>query len=250
MMAHRTKPKISSDAAMLLRRAQLRNASFNELVDKFEEVQSFLTYPIRKNVLVDLANAQGEKGVEWFWRKWKDGFRPETTKDLVELGNDLRDIWLFMSADVSSNQDNPFRVLNKWLAWRPTVEQLEAWRVWGERFREGALLLGIDMKAYEYVPFLCSPKFDKLLPDPNCLRAMLVQGVFEHLRHFSYCANSDCAAPYFIAKRTDQTVCDAGICKAERQREHARKWWKQNRTKQISATPAKGKLKNGTHKTR
>jgi hypothetical protein len=28
-----------------------------------------------------------------------------------------------------------------------------------------------------------------------------------------------------------QSVCDAGICKAERQKEHARKWWNQNRSK-------------------
>ena len=40
------------------------------------------------------------------------------------------------------------------------------------------------------------------------------------------------AAPYFVAKRKDQTVCDAEVCKAEKQREHALKWWRANRAKQ------------------
>lgn len=70
---------------------------------------------------------------------------------------------------------------------------------------------------------------------------MLIQGVFEHWRHFSYCANADCQAPYFIAKRIDQTVCDAGICKAERQREHARKWWNENRAKRVQSKKHTGR---------
>ena len=60
---------------------------------------------------------------------------------------------------------------------------------------------------------------------------MLIQGVFEHWKHFQFCANRDCAAPYFIAKTKDQTVCDAEMCKAEKQREHALKWWRENRAR-------------------
>ena len=70
---------------------------------------------------------------------------------------------------------------------------------------------------------------------------MLIQGVFEHWKNFKICANSDCVAPYFIAKRQDQTVCDAEICKAERQREHMRKWWNENRAKKEEGIqPASG----------
>ena len=64
---------------------------------------------------------------------------------------------------------------------------------------------------------------------------MLIQGVFEHRRQFKYCANPDCSAPYFIAKRKDQTVCDAEVCKAEKQRQHALKWWNENRAKRGKA---------------
>lgn len=65
----------------------------------------------------------------------------------------------------------------------------------------------------------------------------------------------DC--PFFIAKRKDQTVCDAEICKAEKQREHARKWWNENRSKKAqgktntgSNTAKKGSKGNVTRKTR
>jgi hypothetical protein len=86
---------------------------------------------------------------------------------------------------------------------------------------------------------------------------MLIVGVFDHWGHFKYCANPNCVTPYFIAKRKDQTVCDAEICKAEKQREHARRWWNENRAKKTrkpakvaSKPPKKGRGKNVTRKTR
>jgi hypothetical protein len=72
---------------------------------------------------------------------------------------------------------------------------------------------------------------DRLAPNWAHLRAMLIQGVLEHWINLKFCANANCAAPYFIAKRKDQTVCDAQICKLEKQRAHALKWWHGNRTK-------------------
>ena len=84
---------------------------------------------------------------------------------------------------------------------------------------------------------------------------MLIQGVFEHCRLFKFCANPSCVAPYFVAKRRDQTVCDAGECKAERKREHALKWWNENRSKKsqkkaVSKRTEKGSGKNVTRKAR
>jgi len=86
---------------------------------------------------------------------------------------------------------------------------------------------------------------------------MLIVGVFDHWGHFKYCANPKCATPYFIAMRKDQTVCDAEICKAEKQREHARRWWNENRAKKIqkpakvaSKPPKEGRGKNVTRKAR
>jgi hypothetical protein len=89
-----------------------------------------------------------------------------------------------------------------------------------------------------YVPFGCWLPMRCLIPDTRSIRPMLIQGVFEHWGHFRYCSNSVCATPYFIAKRKDQVVCNAEICKAERQRQHVLRWWNENRAKK---NPKQGK---------
>lgn len=261
MMAQKTKPKLSSRGAMLLQHSRSGKATLHDLgdVSALEEVMAVLNYPVRRDVLVDLANTRGESGIEWFWRKWKVNFRPETTNNLIELGNDLREIWMFFSGEATQTEEIfPLDILSKWLDWRPSSEQLESYRSWpsGEN-EEVEQLLGISGRIYDYRPFFCSIFSGKLVPNPNCLRAMLIQGVFEHWRHFSYCANPDCSAPYFIAKRSDQTVCDAEICKAEKQREHARRWWNENRAKKgpkqekVDSKPTmRRSRKNVTRKTR
>ncbi len=80
---------------------------------------------------------------------------------------------------------------------------------------------------------------------------MLIQGIFEHWEHFKFCANPHCAAPFFVAKRSDQMVCDAGDCKAAKQREHALKWWRTNRGQKSQKKKTRGGgRKDGTHKAR
>jgi hypothetical protein len=110
-----------------------------------------------------------------------------------------------------------------------------------------------------YVPFSCWLPTRSLVPDTRSLRPMLIQGVFEHWGHLKYCSNSVCSTPYFIAKRRDQVVCNAEICKAERQRQHVLKWWNENRAKknQTQGKPVgkltrkgKGSGKNVTRKAR
>jgi len=259
MMPQRTKPKLSSRGSALLQRYRSGKATLQDLIaDVFalEEFMAVIQYPVRREVLIDLANSRGAKGVHWFWQKWKEVFRPEATDDLIELGNDLRRIWNFYGGEESANDgDDPTRILSSWLVWRPKPEQLESYRNWRRLDQDVEKRLGLHPHAYEYTPFFCSIPTGNLVPDPNCLRAMLIKGVFEHWRHFSYCANADCQAPYFVAKRVDQTVCDAEICKAERQREHARKWWNQNRAKKarnqertVSKTAKKESKGNVTRK--
>jgi hypothetical protein len=41
------------------------------------------------------------------------------------------------------------------------------------------------------------------------------------------CANPDCGAPYFLAKRKDQRICANDKCTAWAQREWALDWWKE-----------------------
>jgi hypothetical protein len=106
-----------------------------------------------------------------------------------------------------------------------------------------------------YSPFDCVVESARLVPDFCGMRALLIQGVFEHWPNFKICANPDCVAPYFIAKRKDQTVCDAEICKAEKQRQHALNWWRENRAKKtqkeaVSEATKKGSKGNVTRKAR
>ena len=82
--------------------------------------------------------------------------------------------------------------------------------------------------------YTCSIKAGKFVPNFSSLRAMLIQGILEHWQHFRFCSNPSCLTPYFVAKRKDQTVCDTEICKAEKQRQHALKWWSANRAKKRS----------------
>jgi hypothetical protein len=44
----------------------------------------------------------------------------------------------------------------------------------------------------------------------------------------SICANPECAAPYFIRKRSTQKYCEAGPCVAYGARQRANKWWGQH----------------------
>lgn len=39
------------------------------------------------------------------------------------------------------------------------------------------------------------------------------------------CANPDCTAPYYLAKRKDQRFCARGECTAYAQRQYTLKWW-------------------------
>jgi hypothetical protein len=159
-------------------------------------------------------------------------------------------------------------VLNKWLAWRPSVEQEESRKssnrnavlavatnpvarsILGEDIKSVPALVSTSRWWNVAAPFKCSLWSRRLTPEPRNLRAMLVQGVLEHWGHFKHCANRECVSPYFIAKRKDQTVCDAEICKAERQREHARKWWNENRAQKSpkKTEVARKSIKKGTAK--
>ena len=236
--------------------------------DSFER-----SYSRRLEVLCDVANMEGEGGTTWFLHKWSDELWQELPTELVKLRDQLRFIW---RGDANFSQDFlegkdwilSHHILNEWLRWRPSPEQSEARKAdvrkrivdgnrsgdWGLNERD---CMVPDEELDVDLPFRCSLFSGRLVPQGENLHAMLIQGVFEHWGHFKYCANPGCATPFFIAKRKDQMVCDAEICKAEKQREHARKWWNENRakksqkpTKVTGKSAKKGSRKNVTRKTR
>ena len=233
MMAQSRRRKISSAVQKLYDKTPEQLKDFmssdsnlipylNEYVDEHapSTEKRFLadTFPTRLQILNDLANTKPDR-IQWFRDRWNGRIREESSSDISELAKELRYVW---TRPLTHQAET---VLDRWLAWRPTPAAFKAYMVSGiERPNAD--------RARDYLPFGCSLGAGRLVPDWVSLRAMLIQGVFEHWKNFKICANSDCVAPYFIAKRQDQTVCDAEICKAERQREHMRKWWNENRAKQ------------------
>jgi hypothetical protein len=175
------------------------------------------TLPVRRELLCDLANTKPKPDrVKWFQEKWHGRIREESLRDLMELGKELRAVWKRPRIDSAE------KILDTWLAWRPVAATFR-------KYKESEIERPDAVKAGDYLPFECSIGAGRLVPNWVHLRAMLIQGVLEHWKNLKLCANADCAAPYFIAKRKDQTVCDAEICKAEKQRAHALKWWNENR---------------------
>jgi hypothetical protein len=243
--------------------------------------------PLREQLLIDLANMQGEIGAKWFLRKWGSKLRLEMANDLTQVRDELRQIWQMDNAVrlnsctwVVGGDESHYppvlaanEVLNEWLSWRPSVEQERAnqeARSEQKAQPQEELLEDIfsSVSTVEsrhersqwilpsgYVPFSSWLPTRSLVPDTRSLRPMLIQGVFEHWGYLRHCANSDCVTPYFIAKRKDQVVCNAEVCKAERQRQHVSKWWNEHRAKKnaeqskASSKPTK-KGKNVTRKAR
>jgi hypothetical protein len=179
---------------------QYVNKYVEERAGEAEELLLQTTLRVRRRLLSELANTKPEEGaIRRFQKQWKSTLRTESAADVAELGDKLRFLWHRPGIHLAE------RVLNEWLVGRPAET------------------------ATGPIPFVCSLGAGRLVPDRKNMRAMLIQGVFENWRHLSICTNADCAAPYFIAKRKDQVVCDAEICKAEKQRAHALKWWHENR---------------------
>jgi hypothetical protein len=232
--------KLSSAARKLLDEADPSKFAWARLAgtppEIIDEASLFETFPIRLRLLTDVANLRDAEAVSWFWKHWAGRINLERKQELLQLRDDLRAIW--KRPDSPSSQE----ILDSWLVWTPSQAQMEL----DGHFRGG----GVKRKAWDYLAFRCSLRACKLIPNLHSLRAMLVQGILEHWHHFRYCASRECLAPYFIAKRRDQTVCDSEACKASKQREHALKWWNENRAKKVSMKAAKGRSKNGTHKTR
>jgi hypothetical protein len=237
MMVQSRKPKLSSRSKRLLADALTNASAYSEAIlagdsDVVNEARLFETYASRKLLLEEMANLRdGEGAIQRFWRRWAGRLRPEWTPDLLSIRNDLRTVW---QQPYSAKSEG---ILNEWVSWVPTPDHLQAYEDSGFRAARPAA----------YLSFKCSIKACRLVPDFLSLRSMLVQGIFENWQHFKTCTNPGCPAPYFVAKRRDQTVCNASDCKAAKQREHALKWWR-NRPKNASTKPVKGRSRNGSSK--
>lgn len=245
-MAPSRKPKLSSRARKLIEesRSDTRALAMAFLRGDSEIVHEAilsLTFSDRQLLLVDIANLRDESASEWFWRKWGGKIRPERTADVIQIRDELRAVW--------REPEEPFSetIIDRWSQWLPSQAHIEVF----ERLK---LVAPNVKKPNDYPQFRCSIKVGGFVPDVRSLRAMLIQGIFEHWRRFMYCANPNCASPYFVAKRKDQTVCDDSTCKAAKQRQHALKWWTEHRAKRGNSKQSNGPPekdpRDGSRKTR
>jgi hypothetical protein len=231
-MAQAGKPKLSSRAKRLLEKQRESGMAFAAAAlggdaDVVDDAWLAMTFEARKLLLYDLANLRDENALRWFWGR-RELMMPELAADVMNLRDELRALWIGRKLLDAQN------ILNRWLRWLPSKDHAQAFPV-----------LAIAETPTDYMPFTCSLEARRLVPNHLSLRSTLIQGVFEQWGHFRFCANPNCAAPYFIAKRRDQTVCNAEACKAEKQRQHALKWWRENRTKESkTATKNRGNSKN------
>jgi hypothetical protein len=77
------------------------------------------------------------------------------------------------------------------------------------------------------------------------LPGQILTGILEHWPKMARCANPECPAPYFFAKRSTQVYCERGECTQYALRKKALKWWEENRGKGSKKQKASKKRNRG-----
>ena len=203
MVTQSTAPKVSSTTRELLARAlraPTRLQAVQTLLDASgvagKEILEDALYQGRKKILVELANLH-DSGLGRLRHRWGTRFSRVADDEIFALRNELRRVW---NADTPANEKQS--ILNKWTSWHPSGFASLRFQAW-----------------FPSVPL------GRLLPHHENLHAQLVQGVLEHSGHFVHCANPSCLAPFFIARRRDQRVCEQGECTKHAQRQFSLEWW-------------------------
>ncbi|PYP91603.1 MAG: hypothetical protein DMG65_07145 [Candidatus Angelobacter sp. Gp1-AA117] len=231
MMTQRHPRKLSSRTEAF--RAKLEEAnSLEEIqrlcllhVDEVSELSQFESRIRQPQLLREIANLKDD-GVSRLVRTFVS-FPQEPEANYITLRNQLREIW-------SGSTRTPL-LLNSWLMRQPSMKATQ---------REI-----IEFYSYSYPPFICSLRDRKLIPNPGSLRAALVQAVLDRYDYLRICQNRACPAPYFVANRKDQKMCDNADCKAEAQRQFALDYWKREGHKQrLSAKRKKTRTQEQSRK--
>jgi hypothetical protein len=164
---------------------------------------------LMQSLLVELANLHDD-GHERLWasrkRLWADLFKRESRDELIELRDEVRQLW-----DSKTDISDKNQILVKWLQPKDDKVAIIA------RFEIGAIQ-----------------------PNPFNLRAMLAVAVLERVTRLAHCHNPSCPVPYFISKRKNQKYCERGDCTAFAQRQYALDWWQ----REHSSEKKKGRTKS------
>ena len=152
----------------------------------------------RSETLSALANL-ADTDCDWFWQRFRLAYRPrEDNSVLLERRDQLRKIW---HGDADATHD----AMNFWVN-QARLNNRQSW-------------------------LLSSGAFYWVAPNYSILPLSLAIGVSELGPKMAVCANPDCPQPYFFKGRVTQRYCDRPACIVYAQREHKRKWWKDNRGK-------------------
>jgi hypothetical protein len=106
------------------------------------------------------------------------------------------------------------------------------WRTADRRAREwGIFRISQDLfsrRAHRplYVPSQSVGEEISALGCPTACEQLLIH-LMRLADHTRYCANEECPAPYFLARRRNQRYCSAE-CAKPAQRENKRQWWRKN----------------------
>jgi hypothetical protein len=71
---------------------------------------------------------------------------------------------------------------------------------------------------------------------PNNFPGQFALAILENWQDMATCANPNCAAPYFLASRSTQVVCERGDCLRYRLRKKARDHWRKKSAEETKRT--------------
>jgi hypothetical protein len=181
-------------------------------------------------LLSDLANML-DSGASHFRKGWKKLYQDYADAKLLKLRDELRLLWSehipvelkeddTLANPVPDLSDQAEDLREEW-QWRQSGSQV-GWEPLQQYVCEQWL------KAAGTAGLLVDWEQQRLRPDPKCLPLVLVWGCLKARDRFAYCANPECPAPFFIAKRSDQKYCSE-MCATPAKREAKLRWWRANR---------------------
>lgn len=140
--------------------------------------------------------------------------REETSPLVREIENQLDDMqWLGEMVQVRDN----LRAI-----WREPDLRRREWLAF--RLRE-LLMAKADPRFIQAAGVISGPEVNLIdrLPPPSPFEQTIMQ-LLKSADRSRYCANADCPAPYFLAKRRSQKYC-SDACSRPAQKEFKRRWW-------------------------
>lgn len=194
MQTHVKPPKLSEGAKKLQRELESAKsgAGFAALEiclrSKLSDVTAVVErqyFDLRKRLLPELANLRDD-GLTRLSRTIGTFFRQETDLFLLNVRRDLRRIW---------HDSAPVREKQVFVDSLITSSFAQGRTGWGAPLALGRIVL-----------------------DPKNLRSQVAVAILENWRRFRVCANPECVAPFFLARRKDQKYCERGACTGYAQR--------------------------------